>query len=47
MSFDILKVVKPKRCGRRFGKYCDSNKDLNISREEFHHCLSKDLQRRE
>lgn len=38
-------VVKPKRCGRRFGKYCDTNKDFNISREEFHNCLSKDLQR--
>ncbi|CRL03761.1 CLUMA_CG016446, isoform A [Clunio marinus] len=38
-------VVKPKRCGRRFGKYCDTNKDLNISREEFHQCLSKDIQR--
>jgi SPARC-related modular calcium-binding protein len=42
----VFQVVKPKRCGRRFGKYCDTNKDLNISREEFHHCLSKDLQRR-
>lgn len=39
-------VVRPKRCGRRFGKYCDTNKDLSISREEFHQCLSKDLQRR-
>lgn len=38
-------VVRPKRCGRRFGKYCDTNKDLSISREEFHQCLSKDLQR--
>jgi SPARC-related modular calcium-binding protein len=42
-----LQVVKPKRCGRRFGKYCDTNKDFNISREEFHQCLSKDVQRRE
>lgn len=42
-----FQVVKPKRCGRRFGKYCDANKDLNISREEFHQCISKDVQRRE
>lgn len=40
-------VVKPKRCGRRFGKYCDANRDFNISREEFHQCISKDVQRRE
>ncbi|KAG5677833.1 hypothetical protein PVAND_007556 [Polypedilum vanderplanki] len=38
-------VVRPKRCGHRFGKYCDTNKDLSISREEFHHCLSKEQQR--
>lgn len=41
-----LKVVKPKRCGRRFGKYCDTNKDSNLSREEFHQCLDKNVQRR-
>lgn len=39
--------MKPKRCGRRFGKYCDKNKDLTISRDEFHQCLGKDLQKRE
>lgn len=43
----LFQVVKPKRCGRRFGKYCDINKDFNISREEFHQCHSKELQRRE
>lgn len=43
----LLQVVKPKRCGRRFGKYCDTNKDFNISREEFYQCHSKDAHRRE
>ncbi|CAO1318081.1 unnamed protein product [Diamesa tonsa] len=39
-------IIKPKRCGRRFGKYCDYDKDGMMSREEFQTCLSKDLQKR-
>ncbi|XP_032590366.1 SPARC-related modular calcium-binding protein 2 isoform X3 [Drosophila grimshawi] len=38
----VKRAVKPKRCGRAFGKYCDVNKDDNLSRVEWSNCLAKD-----
>lgn len=36
------KVVKPKRCARAFGKFCDIDHDERLSRTEWGNCLSKD-----
>ncbi|XP_055621830.1 SPARC-related modular calcium-binding protein 2 isoform X2 [Toxorhynchites rutilus septentrionalis] len=38
----IKKVVKPKRCGRSFGKSCDVDQDERLSRQEWANCFSKD-----
>ncbi|XP_058122001.1 SPARC-related modular calcium-binding protein 2 [Anopheles ziemanni] len=38
----IKKVVKPKRCGRSFGKNCDADQDDRLSRNEWYNCLAKD-----
>ena len=38
----IKKVVKPKRCGRAFGKSCDKDLDERLSRQEWSNCLSKE-----
>lgn len=38
----IKKVVKPKRCGRSFGKSCDADQDERLSRLEWSNCFSKD-----
>uniref|UniRef100_A0AAG5D5G3 SPARC-related modular calcium-binding protein 2 n=1 Tax=Anopheles atroparvus TaxID=41427 RepID=A0AAG5D5G3_ANOAO len=38
----IKKVVKPKRCGRSFGKSCDADQDERLSRNEWYNCLAKD-----
>ncbi|XP_055611002.1 uncharacterized protein LOC129757741 isoform X1 [Uranotaenia lowii] len=38
----IKKVVKPKRCGRSFGKNCDADQDERLSRLEWANCFSKD-----
>ncbi|XP_035786616.1 SPARC-related modular calcium-binding protein 2-like isoform X3 [Anopheles albimanus] len=38
----IKKVVKPKRCGRSFGKNCDADQDERLSRSEWYNCLAKD-----
>ncbi|XP_055529499.1 SPARC-related modular calcium-binding protein 2 isoform X2 [Wyeomyia smithii] len=38
----IKKVVKPKRCGRSFGKSCDVDQDERLSRLEWSNCFSKD-----
>nr|XP_029726240.1 SPARC-related modular calcium-binding protein 2 isoform X2 [Aedes albopictus] len=38
----IKKVVKPKRCGRSFGKSCDADQDERLSRLEWANCFSKD-----
>uniref|UniRef100_A0A182QCI0 SPARC-related modular calcium-binding protein 2 n=1 Tax=Anopheles farauti TaxID=69004 RepID=A0A182QCI0_9DIPT len=38
----IKKVVKPKRCGRSFGKNCDADQDERLSRNEWYNCLAKD-----
>ncbi|XP_032590365.1 SPARC-related modular calcium-binding protein 2 isoform X2 [Drosophila grimshawi] len=42
----VKRAVKPKRCGRAFGKYCDVNKDDNLSRVEWSNCLAKDASQR-
>ncbi|KAH8232908.1 hypothetical protein KR026_001766 [Drosophila bipectinata] len=38
----IKRSVKPRRCGRAFGKYCDIFKDDNLSRLEWSTCLAND-----
>ncbi|XP_017839067.1 SPARC-related modular calcium-binding protein 1 isoform X2 [Drosophila busckii] len=42
----VKRAVKPRRCGRAFGKYCDVNKDDNLSRLEWSNCLSKNANHR-
>lgn len=43
----VKKAVKPKRCARSFGKYCDNDLDDRLSRQEWAACLSKDGVNRE
>lgn len=43
----VKKVVKPKRCARSFGKFCDIDNDERLSRKEWANCLSKDGNNRE
>ncbi|XP_075169937.1 SPARC related modular calcium binding-like protein magu isoform X2 [Haematobia irritans] len=38
----VKRAVKPKRCGRAFGKFCDVDNDERLSRTEWSNCLSKD-----
>ncbi|XP_034478301.1 SPARC-related modular calcium-binding protein 1 isoform X5 [Drosophila innubila] len=38
----LKRAVKPRRCGRAFGKYCDVNRDDSLSRLEWSSCLAKD-----
>ncbi|XP_030379820.1 SPARC-related modular calcium-binding protein 2 isoform X2 [Scaptodrosophila lebanonensis] len=38
----VKRAVKPRRCGRAFGKYCNGNKDEGLSRSEWSNCLAKD-----
>uniref|UniRef100_A0A1I8PC40 SPARC-related modular calcium-binding protein 2 n=1 Tax=Stomoxys calcitrans TaxID=35570 RepID=A0A1I8PC40_STOCA len=38
----VKRAVKPKRCGRAFGKFCDVDNDERLSRTEWNSCLSKD-----
>ncbi|KAH8402150.1 hypothetical protein KR009_010161 [Drosophila setifemur] len=42
----MKRSVKPRRCGRAFGKYCDVTKDENLSRLEWSTCLAKELHNR-
>lgn len=42
-----MKAVKPKRCARTFGKFCDIDNDDRLSRQEWINCLSKDGVNRE
>ncbi|KAH8269608.1 hypothetical protein KR018_010507 [Drosophila ironensis] len=43
----IKRSVKPRRCGRAFGKYCDMVKDDNLSRLEWSTCLANDTNNRD
>ncbi|KAI8127251.1 hypothetical protein FF38_03205 [Lucilia cuprina] len=38
----VKRAVKPRRCGRAFGKFCDVDSDARLSRLEWNNCLSKD-----
>uniref|UniRef100_A0A1A9VDD3 Thyroglobulin type-1 domain-containing protein n=1 Tax=Glossina austeni TaxID=7395 RepID=A0A1A9VDD3_GLOAU len=38
----VKRAVKPRRCGRAFGKFCDLDNDARLSRLEWNNCLSKD-----
>ncbi|XP_037920835.1 LOW QUALITY PROTEIN: SPARC-related modular calcium-binding protein 1 [Hermetia illucens] len=38
----VKKVIKPKRCARSFGKFCDKDQDERLSKSEWVRCLSKD-----
>ncbi|XP_061399740.1 SPARC-related modular calcium-binding protein 2 [Musca vetustissima] len=38
----VKRAVKPKRCGRAFGKFCDVDSDERLSRVEWNSCLAKD-----
>ncbi|XP_017865398.1 PREDICTED: SPARC-related modular calcium-binding protein 2 isoform X1 [Drosophila arizonae] len=42
----VKRLVKPRRCGRAFGKYCDVNRDDSLSRLEWSSCLTKDASQR-
>ncbi|KAH8371387.1 hypothetical protein KR093_007150 [Drosophila rubida] len=42
----LKRAVKPRRCGRAFGKYCDVNRDDSLSRLEWSSCLAKDASHR-
>ncbi|KAH8297033.1 hypothetical protein KR044_003868, partial [Drosophila immigrans] len=42
----LKRAVKPRRCGRAFGKYCDVNRDDGLSRLEWSNCLAKDASHR-
>ncbi|XP_062129928.1 uncharacterized protein LOC133841446 isoform X3 [Drosophila sulfurigaster albostrigata] len=42
----LKRAVKPRRCGRAFGKYCDVNRDDSLSRLEWSNCLAKDASQR-
>lgn len=43
----VRKAVKPKRCARTFGKFCDSDNDDRLSQSEWTNCLSRDGANRE
>ncbi|XP_037942040.1 SPARC-related modular calcium-binding protein 2-like [Teleopsis dalmanni] len=38
----IRRAVKPRRCGRAFGKFCDLDDDGRLSRNEWNNCITKD-----
>ncbi|XP_037950351.1 SPARC-related modular calcium-binding protein 2-like isoform X2 [Teleopsis dalmanni] len=38
----IRRAVKPRRCGRAFGKFCDVDDDGRLSRNEWNNCITKD-----
>ncbi|KAM7345382.1 SPARC related modular calcium binding-like protein magu isoform 2-T2 [Cochliomyia hominivorax] len=38
----VKRAVKPRRCGRAFGKFCDVDSDARLTRVEWNSCLSKD-----
>ncbi|GAB0099710.1 SPARC-related modular calcium-binding protein 2 [Sergentomyia squamirostris] len=38
----VKKIVKPKRCARVFGKFCDEDHDEKLSRNEWSGCFIKD-----
>ncbi|KAM8712866.1 hypothetical protein ACLKA7_013231 [Drosophila subpalustris] len=42
----VKRAVKPRRCGRAFGKYCDVNRDDSLSSQEWSSCLAKDASHR-
>lgn len=43
----VRKAVKPKRCARTFGKFCDGDNDDRLSPHEWTNCLSRDGVNRE
>ncbi|XP_016973680.1 SPARC-related modular calcium-binding protein 2 isoform X1 [Drosophila rhopaloa] len=42
----LRRNVKPRRCGRTFGKYCDVTKDANLNWLEWSICFTKELSNR-
>ncbi|XP_017482062.1 PREDICTED: uncharacterized protein LOC108371079 isoform X1 [Rhagoletis zephyria] len=38
----VKRAVKPRRCGRAFGKFCDSDDDDRLTLTEWNNCFSKD-----
>lgn len=42
LSWYAQQTIKPRRCGRAFGKYCNVNKDDYLSRQEWSNCLARD-----
>ncbi|XP_055702238.1 SPARC-related modular calcium-binding protein 2 isoform X2 [Phlebotomus papatasi] len=38
----VKKIVKPKRCARAFGKFCDEDLDEKLSKSEWSNCFTKD-----
>ncbi|KAH8407541.1 hypothetical protein KR222_005115 [Zaprionus bogoriensis] len=38
----LKRAIKPRRCGRAFGRYCNVNRDDNLSRLEWSNCLARD-----
>lgn len=42
-----FQTIKPRRCSRGFGKFCDVDHDERLTRQEWSNCLSKDGPNRE
>lgn len=40
-------VVKPKRCSRSFGRFCDLDTDERLTKHEWSNCFNKDPVNRE
>lgn len=40
-------VVKPKRCSRAFGKFCDIDTDERLTKQEWSNCFTKEPVNRE
>ncbi|XP_059617873.1 SPARC-related modular calcium-binding protein 1 isoform X2 [Phlebotomus argentipes] len=38
----VKKIVKPKRCARAFGKFCDEDHNEKLSKSEWSSCFTKD-----
>lgn len=43
----FAQAVKPRRCGRAFGKFCDLDDDDRLTLTEWNDCFSKDEINRE
>ena len=42
----VKKLIKPRRCAKRFHRYCDKNHDRRIEKKEWTLCLGVDIKRK-